>query len=174
MHAFVDETKQNGLLIVSTLAEVRHIQQSRKVLQAQRAKGQNRIHFKKEDDSRRRAICSTLCTLEVQVTVYDATGIRDAAEARTGCLTAIVEDLAAVGGRRLTIEQDDSLVHSDRRTLYAAVRKFDVADTLAYEHMRPNQEPLLWVSDAVAWCVAKGGDWRRRVDPLITQVRKLS
>lgn len=174
MHAFVDETKQNGLLIVSTLAEVRHIQQARKVLQAQRAKGQNRIHFKKEDDSRRRAICSALCTLEVQVRVYDATSIRNAVEARTSCLTALVEDLAAVGGRRLTIEQDDSLVASDRRTLYSAVRKFDIADALTYDHMRPNQEPLLWVSDAVAWCVAKGGDWRRRVDPLITTVRKLS
>ncbi|MEC3920292.1 hypothetical protein [Nocardia sp. CDC160] len=174
MHAFVDETKQHGLLIVSTLTEVCHLQQARKVLQSKRLPGQNRIHFKTERDSRRHEICSALCALKVRVMVYDATAIKDAVEARTDCLTAVVEDLAALGGRRLTIEQDDSLVQADRRTFYNAVRKFDVAATLEYEHRRPNQEPLLWVSDAVAWCVAKGGDWRRRVDPLITQVRKLS
>ncbi|MFD9614703.1 hypothetical protein ACFWWS_35595 [Streptomyces sp. NPDC059083] len=174
MHAFVDETKQNGLLIAATFAEPRHVQQASKVLQAKRMPGQNRIHFKTEKDARRREICSTLCTMDVQVRVYDATGIRSAREARTSCLTAVVEDLAFHGGGRLTIEQDDSLTDSDRRTLYSAVRKFGVADTLSYQHVRPNQQPLLWVSDAVAWCFAKGGDWRRRVTPLIAEVRTLS
>ncbi|MEU7634364.1 hypothetical protein AB0C34_31075 [Nocardia sp. NPDC049220] len=174
MHAFVDETKQNGLLVVSTVVEVRHLKQARKQLREQRAKGQNRIHFKKESDSRRRSICSALCALEVKVAVYDAVRIRNTVDARAACLTAAVEDLAELGARRLTIEQDDSLVASDRKVLYAAVRKFGVADILAYEHLRPNEEPLLWVSDAVAWCVAKGGDWRNRVDPVITGVRKLT
>ncbi|MBF6278060.1 hypothetical protein [Nocardia nova] len=174
MHAFVDETKQNGLLVVSTVVEVRHLKETRKQLRERRVRGQNRIHFKKESDPRRRSICSALCDLEVTVAVYDATRIRNPLDARAACLTAAVEDLADLGARRLTIEQDDSLVTSDRKVLYQAVRKFGVADTLAYEHMRPNDEPLLWVSDAVAWCVAKGGDWRNRVNPIITSVRKLA
>ncbi|WP_039824879.1 hypothetical protein [Nocardia testacea] len=173
MRAFVDETKQNGLLVVSTVAEARHLKKARQELQEKRAKGQRRIHFTKESDPRRRSICSTLCELEVTVTVYDATRIKSAVEARAACLTAAVEDLAEVGAQRITIEQDDSLVASDRRVLYTAVRKFDVADTLVYEHLQPHMEPLLWVSDAVAWCVMKGGEWRPRVDPIITDVRKL-
>lgn len=173
MRAFVDETKQNGLLVVSTVVEARHLKKARQELQEKRAKGQRRIHFTKESDPRRRSICSTLCELEVDVTVYDATRIKSAVEARAACLTAAVEDLAEVGAQRITIEQDDSLVASDRRVLYTAVRKFGVADTLAYEHLQPHKEPLLWVSDAVAWCVMKGGDWRHRVDPIITGVRKL-
>lgn len=174
MHAFVDETKQNGLLVVSTVVEVRHLKEARQQLREQRVKGQSRIHFKKESDSRRRSICSALCELAVEVTVYDATRIKGAIDARAACLTAAVEDLAGLGVQRLTIEQDDSLVTSDRQVLYTAVRKFSVEDSMVYEHMRPNEEPLLWVSDAVAWCVAKGGNWRDRVNPIIVGVRKLT
>jgi len=173
MHAFVDETKQHGLLVVSTVVDVAHLHDARKQMQGCRMKGQNRIHFKKESDQRRRSICAVICELDVKVYVYDATRMARQAAARAACLTAAVEDLAALGARRLIIEQDDSLMESDRRALYAAVRKCGVDEELVYQHTRPNHEPILWVSDAVAWCVAKGGDWRRRVDPIITATRTI-
>ncbi|GAB90929.1 hypothetical protein GORHZ_119_00580 [Gordonia rhizosphera NBRC 16068] len=53
--------------------------------------------------------------------------------------------------------------------LYTAVRRHGVA-RLVYEHQRPAAEPMLWVSDAVVWCYAKGGEWRRRVQPVINSV----
>ncbi|WP_410622993.1 hypothetical protein [Amycolatopsis sp. cmx-8-4] len=40
---------------------------------------------------------------------------------------------------------------------------------LTYEHVDSTAEPLLWISDAVAWCFGAGGDWRRRASPLITE-----
>ena len=40
-------------------------------------------------------------------------------------------------------------------------------------HLSPYEEPLLWVSDAVAWAVGAGGDWRRRVEPMIDEVVRL-
>jgi hypothetical protein len=40
---------------------------------------------------------------------------------------------------------------------------------LLYEHLKPHEEPLLWVPDAVAWCYGNGGDWRRRVAPLVAR-----
>ncbi|WP_249357758.1 hypothetical protein [Nocardia cyriacigeorgica] len=173
MQAFVDETKQNGFLIAATFAEGARIDPARKAMRQLLAGGQSRIHFKKESDPRRRAICSAICELDIQIAVYDATQIRNAASARTACLHAVVEDLAACGGTRLVLETDDSLIDSDKRVLYQAVRKLDVADSLTYHHMRPSAEPILWISDAAAWCVAKGGPWRRRVDPVIDSVRKL-
>jgi hypothetical protein len=30
-------------------------------------------------------------------------------------------------------------------------------------------EPLLWVADAVTWAVGAGGDWRRRVAPMLDE-----
>lgn len=69
--------------------------------------------------------------------------------------------------------KDDPYMPSDKRTLYRAVREYGVVDSLSYVHQRPATEPLLWVSDAVAWCYVKGGDWRRRIEPLIETVIRL-
>ncbi|WP_237669544.1 MULTISPECIES: hypothetical protein [unclassified Rhodococcus (in: high G+C Gram-positive bacteria)] len=52
MHAYVDETKGRGLVVVAAIAHVRDLQPSRKALVALRLRGQERIHFKSESDSR--------------------------------------------------------------------------------------------------------------------------
>jgi len=31
-------------------------------------------------------------------------------------------------------------------------------------------EPLLWIADATAWCVGAGGDWARRIAPVLAGV----
>ena len=84
-----------------------------------------------------------------------------------------MRDLAAVGGQRLVFEQDDSLVRSDQTVLYAAVRQAEVSGRLTYEHLPARSEPLLWVADAAAWCWARGGPWRTRLDPIVRQVHRL-
>ena len=65
---------------------------------------------------------------------------------------------------------------SERRhyvlVLDAALRKHG-SQTLEYRHLSPYEEPLLWVSDAVAWAIRTGGDWRRRVEPMIDEVVRL-
>jgi hypothetical protein len=38
----------------------------------------------------------------------------------------------------------------DRRTIRAALLDAGAIDRLDYERMRPSEEPLLWVADAVA------------------------
>jgi hypothetical protein len=32
---------------------------------------------------------------------------------------------------------------------------------------------MLWAADAIAWSYTKGGDWLRRVSPMIVQTRLL-
>lgn len=51
VHAYVDETKGRGLVVVAAIAHVRDLQPSRKALVALRLRGQERIHFKSESDS---------------------------------------------------------------------------------------------------------------------------
>ncbi|MFT4397815.1 hypothetical protein ACLTEW_23060 [Gordonia lacunae] len=169
MQGFIDESKARGLVVACTVADPRALNDSRKALHALRANGQRRIHFTKESDPRRRKICSTICELELTVAVYDTTSIRDARRSRQAALDAVVLDLSRLAATRLTIEQDDSLIAADRAYLYSAVRRHGIPD-LAYYHCRPQEEPLLWVSDAVVWCYAKGGEWRRRVEPIIGSI----
>jgi hypothetical protein len=37
-----------------------------------------------------------------------------------------------------------------------------------FDHRPSRGEPLLWAADAVAWAVGAGGDWKRRIDPVVT------
>jgi hypothetical protein len=46
-------------------------------------------------------------------------------------------------------------------------------ETLRYAHRRAASELLLAVPDAIAWCWAKGGHWRRRVERIVTDVREV-
>ncbi|KAF0964936.1 MULTISPECIES: hypothetical protein [Rhodococcus] len=167
LHAFVDENKTRGITVVAAIADPRAVDTARKALTALRLRGQERIHFKSERDSRRRQICSTITALDVHVRVYDATTL-DAKTGRTRCLEQLVTDLAAEGASRLVLEQDDSLVKADRATLYTATRRHGVEEKLRYQHLPARSEPMLWIPDAVAWCLARGGQWPARVAPIIT------
>jgi hypothetical protein len=128
---------------------------------------QRRIHFKDESDGRKRSILDVVTAAPVKVRLYECPRVRHELTAREACLTALVEDLAALGGERLVIERDDSTISHDRRTLYQAVGKVGVRGDLQYVHLRAKDEALLALPDAFAWCHAKGGKWRRRIEDLV-------
>lgn len=43
---------------------------------------------------------------------------------------------------------------------------------MTYEHATATAEPLLAIPDAIAWAWAwaRGGDWRRRVQPVVERI----
>lgn len=83
-----------------------------------------------------------------------------------------MDDLCANTAQRLVLDQDDSLAAADRRLIADHLRSSGYRD-LVYMHQKSREEPLLWVSDAVAWCHQKGGLWVREVAPLVAEVRVL-
>nr|WP_229715266.1 hypothetical protein [Subtercola lobariae] len=88
-------------------------------------------------------------------------------------MNELVKDLAESRASRLVIERDDSLVSADRRMIRTALETHNYVEHLSYAHVSPSDEPLLWVSDAVAWCFQAGGDWVRRASPLVRGHTKL-
>lgn len=164
VHAFVDETKVQGLLVVAAILQPRDLAAARAAMRALLLPRQTHIHFVKERMSRKAQIADSIARLPVQVNLYDARGIRDQREARCVVLRQLVSDLADVGAHRLVIEQDDSLVSSDQEVLFQSVRRHGLVDSLAYEHLPARGEPLLWIPDAAAWCWSKGGAWRDRIE----------
>ena len=136
--------------------------------------GQRRLHMKDESDPRKRSIVTAIAVSQVQATVYDAgRRYRNERERRAACLRALVVDAGPRGDTMMVLEQDDTLVTSDRRLLYQATRETGCTDTLRYEHLHAFAEPLLAIPDAIAWCWAKGGEWRRRIDPVVIAVREV-
>jgi len=169
---FVDESKARGYYVVATAATPGSVQASEKALRGLLKPGQRRIHFKSENDSRRRQLLARMCELDVRVVVW-AAGRRPDKEARPLCLTALVEESVRAGAGRLLIERDESLMRADRRIIADVLRRERATDP-QYLHVAPHEHPLLWVSDAVAWCHANGGDWVRRTEPLVgTRVIRL-
>jgi hypothetical protein len=168
VHAFVDENTVRGIMVAAAIADPQSLAHARKVLTELRLKGQERLHFKSERDSRRREICSALVKLDVRVHVYNAATLTPK-QGRPRCLEMLVADLAQLSASRLVLEQDDSTMKADRRVLYEAVGKHGIREHLTYHHLRAKQEPMLWIPDAVAWCLAKGGEWPARVRPLVTK-----
>ncbi len=73
----------------------------------------------------------------------------------------------------LVIETDETLVGSDRHELYRLTRAMELTGTLTYRHLRAHEEPLLALPDVVAWCWVRSGEWRRRVEPILTAVRQV-
>jgi len=131
--------------------------------------------MKDERDSRRREIAAALIDAGVEVVIYDA-GKRypTQRQAREECLRAVVTDAAAEAGEiRLVLEQDDSLVQWDAQRLIELARAAGCRDWLRYATCGLLAEQLLAVPDAVAWCWAHGGEWRRRVDPVVRLIRQV-
>jgi len=170
IHAFVDETKVRGLTVVTAIFEPRDLAHARSVMNSLRMKGQERLHFKSERDSRRRQIMTAICELPVVVDIYDTWPATTTREARPAVLHRLIADLASNGAHRMVLEQDDSVMHADRRTLYESVRAHGVEGRLVYEHLRAKSEPLLWIPDAVAWCWVKDNNWRERAKPVVRNV----
>jgi hypothetical protein len=57
--------------------------------------------------------------------------------------------------------------------MYVQVRKAGLDDSLRYDHLRPYEECLLALPDAIAWCWAKGGHWRTRVQRLVSSAQQV-
>jgi len=172
-HVFVDETKRRGYLLVASAVVPSDLDATRRMLRGLVLPGQRRLHMKDESDSRKRSIATAIAVSGITATIYDA-GRRYGTERerRAACLTALVVDAATRDDEMLVLEQDDTLVVSDRKLLYRATREAGCPD-LRYEHRRAAAELLLALPDAIAWCWAKGGDWRRRIQPVVTHVREV-
>ena len=167
---FVDETKQHGYVLVASVHRIEDLDELRKTVRGLVLRGQRRLHMTKESDPRRRKIAAALRDAGVTATIYDAhRNYADDLAARSACLAALAADATALGGGTLILEQDDSLLVWDRRQLYRLVRP--LAGQIQYQHFRAADELLLCVPDAIGWCWAKGGDWRRRIKPLIEAVQ---
>lgn len=171
-HVFIDESKSKNYYIAAAATAPASAPDLDRAIRQLIRPGQRRIHFKTEGDSSRKAILAKLCSLRVRVHVYVAVGMPDKV-ARPMLLRALVEDLASCGASRLMIERDESLIEADRRTIRAALATHDYLHDLTYHHAAPADYAMLWISDVVAWCYQAGGDWIKRVEPLVTGVTRL-
>ncbi|MDM3927391.1 hypothetical protein [Mycobacterium intracellulare] len=172
---FIDETKHADYLLVAAVVVAGNLGSIRKDVDELPLPGQQRLHMKAEKAGRKRAIAAKFVRVGVQAIVYDAgQRFRTQVEAREACLRAAVLDHADGIETMMVIEEDLTLVESDRRIFYQAVRAAGCADTLRYDHRCcADSERVLGVPDAIAWCWGKGNPWHARIRPTVGLLRRV-
>ncbi|MEQ0563812.1 hypothetical protein ABJI51_32440 [Amycolatopsis sp. NEAU-NG30] len=169
VHAFVDESARAGTyLLCATIVEPAQLTPTRRTLLSFLLRGARELHFKKEKEPRRRMLIDRMAALPVRSRLYlGSCSPKTEESARQRCLALLTEDLLALQAHRLVLDTRDHRDSHDRQTLQRALGVRPSKTELIYEHVDSTAEPLLWVSDAVAWCFGAGGDWRRRASPLV-------
>jgi hypothetical protein len=171
---YIDETKARGYVIVAAVATEESLHAIRQQLRGLVLPGQAALHMKGERDSRRHAIADAIAGmvgLGLTATVYDAGRMGSERDRRARCIEAIVYNAVKdYDQARIVFDLDETLRQFDRQCLIEATRAADAGDRISYQHAHRRTEPLLAIPDALAWCWAKGGQWRRRVEPVIANV----
>jgi hypothetical protein len=146
LHAFVDESKEKGYLMVAVVCDDSQLKTIRQKMHSLRLPGQRRIHMRKESSSRQRLIVSEVRKFEMQKVVVRSNA-RYKQDARSECLSLLVTKCANLGVRSLTIEIDQSEYQRDLQTLSNAE---GIAD-LSIKFSQPSEEPALWLADVTVW-----------------------
>lgn len=162
---FVDETHRGGLIVVATWVRSQQVNEIRKALLALRSKGEARIHFRKLDNARRTDVLRTIAGFDVVATTYRVE-LKQKRLARATAMRLLFGDVSAREARRVAIERDDTLVASDQAVAAEALGRRREIEVV---HLRAVEDPLLWMSDSLGWCLQRGGDWAAAVTHLIRE-----
>ncbi|HEX3779155.1 MAG TPA: hypothetical protein VHX38_05780 [Pseudonocardiaceae bacterium] len=157
--AIVDQTQVNLL---------------RKQLSCLLMPGQRELHFYHEKTPRRRALVDKIARLPVTVRIYQTRYTpRTDEDARQACLELAVTDLLNMGTHRLVIDTRAERDRFDGRTIRNQLSDQPAHGNFSYEHNDSKLEPLCWIADTAGWCFGAGGNWRRRIMPIIDDVIEL-
>lgn len=175
VHAFVDESARGQTYIVcAAIVDPGNLRPVRQQLRGLLLPGQRELHFKFEKVGRQRMIADRIAALPVSVQVYVARCARKQQEAaRQRCLELLVRDLLVRRAQYLVLDSRGHRDTVDQLTLYRALGSKPASTDLTYDHQDSVAECLIWIADTVAWCYGAGGDWRRRVEPVITAVTQV-
>lgn len=121
-----------------------------------------RRHFVRESERDKKQLLDLYRVLPgAAASVYVVTGSGRPVDQRVDALERLVAHLLIDGLDRVILDHvHDAQQRRDRQTLARALRGRDVSYSFETAH---STEPLLWIPDAVAWCVGRN-DWRHHLD----------
>ena len=177
-HVFVDETKAKRYLVAEAIVDESQLRDIRRVIKTLLLPGQRSVHMKAEGKPRRHKIADAiagLAGLGVRTTIYDVGTVAGTdLDRRALAIGVLVGDIAAMQvAARIVFDMDVTLLSFDRQHMIEATRASAARDRIRYVHLPFASEPALAIPDVVAWCWARGGEWRERIRPIVTDVRVL-
>jgi hypothetical protein len=171
---FIDESKAKGYLVVAVACPEESQRSVRRELGRLVLPRQRSVHMKLEGNRRRRLIADAVVGLSsrgVRATAVSVVGGGREHLLRERALREVVRVVGQAGGGSLVLDLDPTQVRRDRQVFIEAFREWEGVD-LTYRHSTLASEPLLTLPDVIAWCLARGGDWRRRIAPAVSEMRR--
>ena len=169
--AFVDESLRPGrYLLGCVVVEASDAGPTRRDVRKLLLPNERRLHIRKSDRPQRLRILSTLAEWDLDARVYECRHRESvgAEKARQLGVERLVSDLQATGiDTTVYIERREGADDRDRSTIIRARRRRPPLD---FHHLRPQDDPLLWLPDCIAWAVGAGGEWRRALGDNVTVV----
>jgi hypothetical protein len=160
--AYIDESKARNYIFVLHMVEAKNQRALRKLFTGELLAGQRSFHFRKENNRRRVRLIRLFHGAPCRVYVFKRKG-KTQTSARN-CLISKICDLAARLEISELVFEFDKMSFEQHTKLLNQIRA-----RIPWDHRERHQEPLLWVADAVAWCVNRGGEWERMVRPMIVE-----
>jgi hypothetical protein len=159
---FIDESKSKAYVLCAIFVNVEHVPSIRRDLNRLRLKGQSRIHFVSESNRRRRQILSVYRTLPIEVRFFETRGEPEA-ESREKCFRELAKALPSGDYCEVWIEADSNHVDLDKTVLTNALKAEAKSSNVIFSHSDPRTQILLWIPDALAWVMTRGGDWHKEL-----------
>jgi hypothetical protein len=179
LHAWVDESMRvpsgsmrDGIyLLAAPVADPSLCDPIREQLRRLLTGRSRRLHWRNQTPRRRRTIAATLGGFDVAHTIIVGTPIdpKRQERARRYCLERLMFELDFLGVSRVWIETRSPSLNNADRTMLAALRsRGSLPATLTVDFALPDQEPMLWLPDAVAGAIGmhRRGDDRAPYDLL--------
>ncbi len=174
LHAWVDESLRfdgadgTGIYILAAVVcDPSACDTPRDQLRSLRLRGQERLHWRDEDDGRRTRLTAAVAGIDLAGVVIVGTPVQPSKQerARRHCLTRLLHELEQVGVTNVWLEaRNPSLNARDREMVEALRGQRVISPAIRIDIARPLEEPMLWASDVIAGAAnaARGGNsvWR--------------
>lgn len=168
MIAFVDESiRETGVGMYVVAAVIAPVNECGDLREGLTKRG--RFHFYKAGEARRAGMLRAIksCRLGTSAYVYRGLFPIGQENARARCLRSLLRDLKAWGVDELVIESRHGRADLwDRITIMSALNSQTAPDALAYKWEGANDEPMLWMADAIAGAVRANAEDDRYAEVL--------
>lgn len=161
LHAWVDESMQTTgggfYVLAASVADPAQCDPIRDELRGLLLGKAKRLHWRDEVPRRRKVIASVIISLDTPHTVVVGTPISPQRQerARRLCLERLLYELTALGVSQVWLESRTQSLNARDLTMVAALRsRGGIPKSLVIDFAQPEQEPMLWLPDAIAGAVA--------------------
>lgn len=157
VRAFVDESIRHlpppEYVMAGCVVRGEDLDDGRAAMTALLLRGQRRLHWRDESTARRRLVLDRIASLSLDIHVV-RTSLHDPTKqerARALCLRRLLWVLDGSGVVEVAIEgRQQRNDQRDRRTILRSQKGGETSPALRYRFPRPDEEPLLWIADAIA------------------------